>query len=153
MRIYSVRMDRVAISAAVTLVQLKTGTASTLRILRAWVSQHSMSSSAMQSVQILRKSAAATVTSFTPLLIDPGDAASNMVSSTSGTGYNASAEGTDGDILVTDNFNVLNGWLWVPTPEERIIVAPSGILALKFPDAPPRAARAGAPAQPARAEP
>jgi hypothetical protein len=45
-------------------------------------------------------------------------------------------EGTYTDILYRDNFSVLNGWLWVPTPEERIIVGPSGILGLKFPIAP-----------------
>jgi len=136
MRIYSVSMNNVAVTGAITLVQLKAGTASILRILRAWVSQSNLTSSAEQRVQILRKSGAATVTSFTPLLVDPGDAASNMVSSTSGTGTNASAEGTDGDILVADNFNVLTGWLWIPTPEERIIIPPSGILGLKLPTAP-----------------
>lgn len=136
MRVYSVRMDRVSVTGAITLVQLLAGSASILRVIKAWVGQSNQTSSAMQTIQILRKSAAATVTSFTPLLIDPGDSASNMVSSTSGTGTNASAEGTDGNVLVTDAFNVLNGWLYVPVPEERIIVPPSGILALKFPVAP-----------------
>jgi hypothetical protein len=136
MRVYEVSMNNVAVTAAITLVQLKAGTASILRILRAWCSQSNLAASGQQAIEIVRKSGAATVTSFTPLLVDPGDAASNMVSSTSGTGTNASAEGTDGDILYRDNFSVLNGWLWVPTPEERIIVAPSGIIGLKFPIAP-----------------
>lgn len=136
MRVYSVRMNKVAVTGAITLVQLKAGSSSICRILRAWCSQFNQTSSVMQDILILRKSAAATVTSFTPVLIDPGDAAANAAGGTSATGTNASAEGTDGDILVADNFNVLNGWLWVPTPEERIIVPPSGIVGLKFPDAP-----------------
>jgi len=136
MRVYEVSMNNVAVTGAITLVQLKAGTASILRILRAWCSQSNLAASAQQTIEIVRKSVAATVTSATPLKNDPGDAASNMVSSTSATGTNASAEGTDGDILYRDNFSVLNGWLWVPTPEERIIVGPSGIIGLKFPIAP-----------------
>jgi hypothetical protein len=136
MRVYEVSMNNVAVTGAITLVQLKAGTASILRILRAWCSQSNLTASAQQTIEIVRKSAAATVTSFTPLLNDPGDKASNMVSGVSATGTNASAEGSDGDILYRDNFSVLNGWLWVPTPEERIIVGPSGIIGLKFPIAP-----------------
>lgn len=137
MRVYEVSLNNTSVSTAITLVQLKAGSASILRILRAWCSQSNLTSSAQQAIEIVRKSAAATVTAFgAPLKNDPGDAASNMVSSTTGTGTVGTAEGTDGDILYRDNFSVLNGWLWVPTPEERIIVGPSGIIALKFPVAP-----------------
>jgi hypothetical protein len=136
MRTYSVRMNNVAVTGAITLVQIVAGSTSILRILRAWCSQSNQTSSVMQRIQINRKSGAATVTSFTPLQFDPGDAASAAVGGTSATGTNASAEGTDTDVDVADNFNVLNGWLWVPTPEERIIVPPSGIIGLKFPTAP-----------------
>lgn len=136
MRVYNVQMVDTAVTAGITLVQLKAGSGSICRILRAWCSQRNLTGSAMQSIEIVRKSGAATVTSFTPLLWDPGDAAANAVGGTSATGYNASGEGTDGDVLVSDAFNILNGWLWVPTPEERIIVPPSGIIGLKFPNAP-----------------
>jgi len=137
MRTYSVYMNNVAVTGAITLVQVKAGTSSTLTVLRAWCSQSNLTVSGQQRIEIVRKSAAATVTAFTLLgAWDPGDAASNMSSGTTATGTNASGEGTDGDILVPDVFNVLNGWLWVPTPEERIIVAPGGILGLKLPTAP-----------------
>ncbi len=135
MRVYSVRMTRQAVTAAITLVQLKAGNA-TLRLLRAWCGQSNLTGSAMQTVQLVRKSVAATVTSFTPLQLDPGDAAALAVGGTAATGTNASAEGTDSDLFYADSFNVLNGWLWVPTPEERIIIAPSGIIGIKLPDAP-----------------
>lgn len=136
MRVYSVRMIKVAVTGAITLLQIKAGATTTLKMMRAWCSQSNQTSSVMQDIVILRKSVAATVTSFIPLLLDPGDAASAAIGGTSATGTNASGEGTDGDELVPDNFNVLNGWLWVPTPEERIIVPPSGIIGLKFPTAP-----------------
>ena len=107
MRVYSVRMNKVAVTGAITLVQLKAGSSSICRILRAWCSQFNQTSSVMQDILILRKSAAATVTSFTPVLVDPGDAAANAAGGTSATGTNASAEGTDGD---TTLLKQLTGW-------------------------------------------
>ena len=61
MRVYSVRMNKVAVTGAITLVQLKAGSSSICRILRAWCSQFNQTSSVMQDILILRKSAAATV--------------------------------------------------------------------------------------------
>ncbi len=136
MRVYNVTMDNVAVTGAITLLQLKSGSASICKILKALVAQSNQTSSAMQRVQILRKSAAATVTSFTPLLFDPGDSAALAVGGTTATGTNASGEGSDGDVLVDATFNILNGWLWVPVPEDRIVLAGGGILGLKFPTAP-----------------
>ena len=40
---------------------------------------------------------------------------------TAGVDASANAAGTKTPIVV-DGFNNLNGWLWVPTPEERIIL-------------------------------
>jgi hypothetical protein len=50
--------------------------------------------------------------------------------------WKATAEGTDGVIEQDDTFNVLAGYLYLPVPEERIWVPPSGIIALKFPATP-----------------
>jgi hypothetical protein len=52
------------------------------------------------------------------------------------TGTNASVEGTDGDVLYGDVFNLQSGWLWVPTPDERIVLKPSEIIGIKLPAAP-----------------
>lgn len=136
MRVYSVYMNNVAVTGAITLVQIVNGSSAILKLLRAWCSQSNQTSSAQQRIQINRKSGAATVTSFTPAQFDPGDAASGATGGSSATGTNASAEGTDSTVLLADNFNVLTGWLWVPTPEERIIIPPSGIVGLKLPTAP-----------------
>lgn len=136
MRTYSVTMNGVSISTAITILQIKAGAANGLRLLRASCAQTGLTSSAMQAIEIVRKTAAATVTSFTPLLWTPDDSAAKAVGGTSATGTNASAEGTDGNVLLLDAFNVLNGWLWVPTPEERIFVPGGGIIGMKFPAAP-----------------
>lgn len=124
----------VVISTAITILQIKAGAAA-LELLKVVLTQGLSETSTQEQVQILRKSAAATVTSYTPLKCNPGAPAALCVGGTSATGYTASAEGTDGDVLVDEGFNILNGWLWVPE-KERIIVPQSGIIAIKFPVAP-----------------
>lgn len=136
MRVYSVAMQAVSVSSAITLLQIKAGSTGALQLLRVRISQSNQTSSAMQRAQILRKTAAATVTSYTPKLYDPGDAAAQAVGGVAATGTNASVEGTDGNVLYEETFNVLNGMLWIPTPEERIVVPASGFIAVKFADAP-----------------
>ncbi len=52
---------------------------------------------------------------------------SAIVSGTAGaagtSGVNASVAGAGAKAeVINDNFNVLNGWLWVPTPRETIVM-------------------------------
>jgi hypothetical protein len=134
---YSVRLATTALTTAKTLVQIKAGAAASLEILSVRIFQVTKTASEVLEVQILRKSAAATVSSFTPLKLDPNDPASAAVGSTSGTGITASAEGTDGDILEDSIWNVLNGeWVHLPVPEDRIWVPAAGIIAVKLNTAP-----------------
>jgi len=132
---FSVIMNNVAVTGAITLIQVKAGAASTVEVLKAWVSQGSSTVSTQQRIQINRKSGTATVTSATPAALTGGTTA-DAVGGTSATGTNASAEGTDSTVLINDVFNILNGWLYVPIPEERITIPPGGFLGLKFPTAP-----------------
>lgn len=118
-------------STAITILQLTAPSTASIEILRAWVSQQGSTTSAQPEITLLRKTATATVTSLTPVKTHPQDVAADSTA-----GHTASAEGTDGDILASDGFNVLNGWLYLPVPEERITVDPSGIIALKFVVAP-----------------
>lgn len=136
-RVYIVSLTRVSVSAAITLIQIKAGATVPLQIIRARASQTSSTTSAMQAIQLNRKSAAATVTSFTPLITGPvTDPAASAVGGTSATGTNASAEGTDSNIITQDVFNVLNGWLYLPTPKEYPYIDAASIVGLKFPVAP-----------------
>jgi hypothetical protein len=134
--VYTAYMNAVSVSGAITLVQVKAGTSRAVELLRVSVSQSGSTSSTMQRIQINRKSAAATVTSFTSLAMRNGDSAADAVGGTSATGTNATVEGTDTNILIVDTFNILNGWLWVPVPEERITLPAGGIIGVKFPAAP-----------------
>lgn len=134
---YSVRLAPTALTTAKTLVQIKAGAAASLEILSVRVFQITKSTSELLELQILRKSAAATVTSFTPLKLDPNDPASAAVGSTSGTGITATAEGTDTDIIEHSVWNVLNGeWVHLPVPEDRIWVPAAGIVGVKLNTAP-----------------
>lgn len=134
--VYVVNLTNVSVSTAITILQVKAGAAKGLEIIRASCWQSNLTTSATQRIQLLRKTAAATVTSFTPLLMNPDDGAAKAAGSTSGTGITGTAEGTDGDVLVNEVFNILNGWLYLPVPEERPYVPGAGIVALKFIGAP-----------------
>lgn len=134
----------VTISTAITIIQLKTGANNGAEIIRASLTQHGSTTSAQESVAFVRKSAAATVTAAidatdntaTIIKRDPNQNAASATLSTSGTGITGTAEGTDANTVFRDGFNVLNGWMYLPVPEERIYVPPSSILALKFITAP-----------------
>lgn len=137
-------------NAAVTLMFLNpkaAATAASLEILRCWVSQSANATSAQQRINFATQVTAfptlvATATVVTPLG-GANDAASTLSLTTTGAaatiGSNASAEnGGTKTIILADNFNVLNGWLWVGTPPETIIMPAAGTsgFGLHFPAAP-----------------
>lgn len=134
----------VIISTAITILQYKAGSAAPALLLRAWLNQGLSEVSTQEQVQILRKTGAATVTSFTPRKMRPNDPTAAGAGGTSATGYTGSAEGTDGDVLVDEGWNILGGgYVWVPSKEDIWIPA-GGIIAMKFPVAPASATwRAG----------
>jgi hypothetical protein len=133
---YAVSLLNTSVSTAITLVQIKASSSQPLQLIEARCSQSGSTTSAMQRIEIVRKTAAATVTSYTPLLETTTDPAAGAAGGTSATGVNASAEGSDGDVLLAWDFNVLQGFLWQPVLEDRIWVPVSGIIGLKFPGAP-----------------
>jgi hypothetical protein len=131
--IYSVTMQNQTIIASSEMVTIHTAAAigtraSNIRLLRAWAGQHGTTTSQMLGIMIaVQASAFGTFTSTTPTPHVAGGAASGIAggtaqaAATSGTDSSANAGGTKTPIIY-DAFNNLSGWLWVPTPEERIIV-------------------------------
>lgn len=117
----------------------------TLEFLRWWVAQTANATSAQQRVQLeTQVSVFPTLVSATPSKLKRADPnASIVVGGTAGAagtaGVNASAEGAGAkSVILDDAFNVLNGWLLVPTPDEIISMA-AGLtsgLGLFFPVAP-----------------
>jgi hypothetical protein len=142
--VYTVRLAPTALTTAKTLIQIKAGNAA-IELLGAKIYQVTKTTSELLAIQILRKSAAATVTAFTPLKVSPANPSSLAVGGTTATGVTATAEGTDGDILEEDVWNVINGsWSYLPIPEQRIWVPASGIVGLKLNTAPAASMSVGA---------
>lgn len=143
MSVYSVTMQNQTVVAEATLVIIHTDATlstggSNIRVLRAWAGQQASETSDQLGVMLaLKASAFGTYTSTTPQPHFVGGRASGIVGGTAGAegtaGTDASAEGA-GTVtpIVYDGFNNLNGWLWVPTPEERIIVPADTAIILKI---------------------
>lgn len=129
--IYVARLDATVVSTARTLVQVNAPATAVLEILKAWVTQTLSEVSTQEEIRLKRVTTAGTGSAFTPILLRPGDAAAGATATN-----NHTAEGTIGDVIIREGFNILNGWIYLPVPEERIIVAPSGRIALEFPVAP-----------------
>lgn len=131
-------------SADLAEVFINVGATCTLEFLRAWASQAANATSAQQQVAIRTQvTAFPTLTSATPRklkLLDPASAITGGTAGAAGTAgilASVAGAGTKSEVI-TDNFNVLNGWLWVPTPRETLMLnagAASG-LGLYFPAAP-----------------
>jgi len=119
---------------SVTLVYLRASGAPNMNIevLRWWIGQSANATSAQQRVLVAwRGSGFPTLGALTPVSLKMQDPnASVLIGSTVGStagiaGVNASAETTTGASTygtgINDAFNVLNGWLQVPTPPETWI--------------------------------
>jgi hypothetical protein len=117
-----------------------------LECLRWWCGQTANATSAQQRIQIaLRGTQFPTLIAATPIQLKTQDTASVIVGSTTGaastagvaaTGENAAA--TYPALILEDAFNVLNGWLMVPTPAETIInpVGAASGISMRFPVVP-----------------
>jgi len=117
---------------AVTLVFINppAAVAPPLPILRMWASQQGSATSAQQRIEAeTQVTAFPTLVSATPRHLKRGDTVASLITgATNGAagtcGINASAEGAGSKtVMFGDNFNVLNGYLWVPTPREVIELA------------------------------
>ena len=133
---YQVTRSSTTTSTAITVVQISVPANCAIEISRIEVNQSTITTSAATRIQLLRKSAAATVTSATPVPLSEGMQASKCVGGTGATGITATVEGTDSTVLWENGFNIVNGTLYLPPPEARILIGPSEIIGLKFPTAP-----------------
>lgn len=116
-----------------------------IEIYRAWVGQSANATSAQQRIEHTKQVAAfpTTAVSATPAPLKTADAVSGIAGATTiaagKCGVNVGTEGAGTKTsMFSDAFNVLNGYLWVPTPAE-VLVFPAGSLSaydLQFPTAP-----------------
>lgn len=121
------------LNAAVTLIYFQVMTAApviAIDVLRAAVSQSAVATSAQQRIQLSTQvTAFPTLVSQAPVPVKSGYATSKITGGTAGaagtSGINASAEGAGAKtVLLPDAFNVPNGYLWVPMPDEVFTETP-----------------------------
>jgi hypothetical protein len=140
---YSVTMQNQTIVADATVVIIHTDSTlatggSNIEILRAWIGQQASEASDQLGIILGTKvSAFGTYTSTTPVGHFAGGRVSGITGATTGaegtSGTDASAEGAGAVTpIIYDGFNNLTGWLWVPVPEERIILPADTAIVLKI---------------------
>ena len=147
MREFSISAGGITVAGATTLIFVNPAGAPNpnIEFLRFWVGQSANATSAQQRIQLeTQVTAFPTLTSAAPTKLKPADPnASIITGGTAGaagtSGINASVEGAGTKTAVWDDaFNVLNGWLHVPTPPETRVM-PAGFasgLGLFFPASP-----------------
>lgn len=141
-REYVVAAQNVTVAGATTLIQVRPSTTLALEVIRMWVAFGGTATSAQQRIRVeIQSGTAPVLAGATPAKLKQGDPVSGIVSGTIGAlgtcGVNASTESGTKVAIWDDAFNVLNGWLWVATPRETIILPAGGsAIGLFFPAAP-----------------
>lgn len=135
-RTFTVSAGGVTIAnAAVTLVFINPPASPNvdITIVRCWVAQSNSATAVMQRVQLnTQVTAFPTLTAHTPVSHNKGDTTASVI--TGGTagaagtaGIDATAEGAGAKtVILADTFCNVNGWLWVPTEAEQIVL-PAGL--------------------------
>jgi hypothetical protein len=143
-RTYSVSASNVTVAGATTLVALRPSTTQAVEIIEVRVGFSANATSAQQRIQLVTQAVGTVaLTSTAPVAYDKGSTATGSIAGGTGgaagtSGTNASTEGGARVILAADTFNVLNGWLWVPGPDGKIILpaAYADLFAVWLPAAP-----------------
>jgi hypothetical protein len=133
--VYNVIKSTAVISTAITTHQVGGVAGVAAEVYRNWCNQSTITSTAQTRISFLLKSGAATVTGQSPALLSPAMQASKLVSGATASGVTATIEGTDSTVWDEEGFNIVNGWLYLPVPEERNMTV-NRILAMKFMTAP-----------------
>ncbi|KKM80513.1 hypothetical protein LCGC14_1339050 [marine sediment metagenome] len=126
-RTFTVSGENVTIAGGATLVFINPDTDVGIEVLRCWASQSGTDTSEQLRVGLhTQVSTFPTLTTKVPVPHLLGET-SKIIGGTAGaagtSGINASAEGGGAKIIILpDNMNNLNGFLYIPTPEERMIV-------------------------------
>jgi hypothetical protein len=115
-------------STAIGILQLTAPSNEIVEILRAWVTQETVTATGQAGVELRRTSTAGTGTTVTPASLSSGTSNATALHTLTG--------GTLSAVLYREGFNIVNGWLYLPVPEERITIPPGGFLQLAFTTAP-----------------
>lgn len=131
-RLYSATFEEVAVSVVQDLFEIN-APADAVVILHGFeISQSSDTESEMLNLLVHRGSTSGSGGSTpTASPLEVGDAAFGGTVEANNT-----TQSTEGTILHSAAFNVLNGYMWMPTPEMRPVISPSGRLIIELQTAP-----------------
>ncbi|MEE8598000.1 MAG: hypothetical protein V3S69_00510 [Dehalococcoidales bacterium] len=132
MRVYSAVFDAVSVSAIQDLFNLLAGTNNSVVLISVSLFQETQTSSELLQIKYQRIAGAGTGGSApTPRPRDPGLAAADASCRA-----NDTTQGTPGNVDHIDGWNVVNPYLYLPVPEERITVPGAGRIAVELETAP-----------------
>ena len=131
-RMYSATFEEVAVSAAQDLFEINAPSDAVVVVHGFEISQSSDTDSEQLNILVHRGTTSGSGgSSVTPNPLEVGDAAFGGTVEANNT-----TQGTEGTILHSAAFNVLNGYVWIPTPECRPVISPSGRLIIELQTAP-----------------
>ena len=136
MRRYNIEFEAQSVSVVNDLIVVAAPATMVVQVMRAWIGQDGNTTSEQGRVLLARTSGSNVGTSITPAPLEVGDPASSITCS-----YLPSSNNTAGAVLMGPrSFNWVTGDEWVPAPEERIIIPPSGKMIFRL-DLAPSAAK------------
>ena len=131
-RMYSAVFEEVAVAAAEDLFEINAAADSVVVIHGFEISQSSDTDSEQLNLLVHRGTTSGSVGAApTARPLEMGDAAFGGTVETNNT-----TQGTEGTHLHSASFNVLNGYIWIPTPECRPVISPSGRIIIELQTAP-----------------
>lgn len=140
--LYNLIRASVATSTAITVNQVLAPLGTAIEITRCWCNQDSVTTTNQTRIQLNRCVTAGTVSVQTPLPSQNGMQASKCIPGVNATGISASIEPATAVTWWSEGFNIVNGILYLPVPEARMLVVgqASGsltpLVTVKFPGAP-----------------
>lgn len=132
-RSYALDFTIASLSAAKDILRMSASSTSVLELIRLEVTQDTSETSEQLPLSIYRASTDGTGTSRTPRPLEVLDSA---FAGTAISDLSADTTKSPTEPLWSSAQNVLSGWLWHPVPDERIIVPPSGRIAVRLETAP-----------------
>ena len=134
-RFYSITVDQIAVSAVQDLIEINAPATGSVVIHSAEFGQHSDAADAeaeMLQITISRATASGSGGSaVTPIPHQFGDAASAVTAE-----RNNTTQATTTTPIRATTWNIQAGYIYAPTPEERISIPPSGRIVFELPVAP-----------------
>lgn len=137
MRIYTIQFSGVSVSAVQDLISAQSTSGGSFYVNEIYLGQITQTSVEILRVSVKRFSGAYSIgsagTSATPQKMLFGDAAATATGRVNDTTQTTSGTAVT---LATDDFNLINGWQYLPAPEDRIKVNPSQAIVLSLDTAP-----------------